>query len=148
MAEALPSLDVVAREVDHERDAHLRHTDAVDTKAGLVLGFSGVLVAVPATRLNVDLVPGLVIALTAGLLSLAVLLPQRFPTWELRSLRDRYLTAEHAFAELHTLDTRIAMVDTMKRQLGRKTRLLRAAITCLAAAAAALTAGSIVSLGG
>ena len=107
MADALASIDVVSGEVQHERDAHLRHTDAVDAKAGLVLGFSGVLVAVPATRLSGELVPGLLLALAAGLCALAVLLPQQFPTWELRDLRNRYLAAEEAFTRLHALDTTI-----------------------------------------
>lgn len=141
-------MNVISNEVRHERDAHLRHTDAVDAKAGLALGFSGVLVAVPATRLAGELVPGLVLALVAGLCALAVLLPQRFPTWELRDLRNRYLAAEESFTRLHTLDTTIVMVDRMKQQLGWKVRLLRWAIVLLGAAAAALTAGSIVMLGG
>jgi hypothetical protein len=148
MPEVLPALEVVAREVEHERAAHLRHTDAVDAKAGLVLGFSGVLVAVPATRLELELVPGLVLAFVAGVAALAVLLPQRFPSWELRDLRDRYLRADETFARLHCLDTTIVMVDRMKRQLGRKVALLRLAIVMLVSAAAALTVGSIASLGG
>ena len=49
MAEVLPSLDSVAHEVERGREAQLRHMDAVDTKAGVVLGSAGALVAIAAT---------------------------------------------------------------------------------------------------
>lgn len=45
MNERLSSLELVAREVKSGLDQQLRHFEGLDTKAGIVLGFAGVLVA-------------------------------------------------------------------------------------------------------
>jgi hypothetical protein len=62
------AIDVAAEEVHAERIAQLRHFDAVDTKAGVVLGFAGAITALSTGP--VALVP------EAGLLA-AVLGPVR-----------------------------------------------------------------------
>jgi hypothetical protein len=41
---ARPSLDLLIEINQSERDAQLSHFDSLDTKAGLVLGFAGVLI--------------------------------------------------------------------------------------------------------
>ena len=46
VSKSLPSLDLIARRVDAEHDTHIRHADALDAKAGIVLGFSGALAAI------------------------------------------------------------------------------------------------------
>ena len=148
MPDALPSLDLIAAEVAHERDAQLRHMDAVDTKAGIVLGAAGALVAIASTRLTVELIGGLTIGLGSALLAMTVLLPYSFPGWDLRGLRDRFLRSETGFARLHVVDTQIVMVERMKALLERKARRLKFAIRLLAAATFCLGVGSIVSIGG
>lgn len=50
MAERLPSLEVVRDQVRIELDLQFRHFDALDSKAGVVLGFSGAIVAISAGR--------------------------------------------------------------------------------------------------
>lgn len=45
MAQRLPSLDLIAEEADAQLRAQFRHFEGLDTKAGIVLGFAGVLVA-------------------------------------------------------------------------------------------------------
>jgi len=148
MPDALPSLDLIAAEVDHERDAQIRHMDAVDTKAGIVLGAAGALVAIASTRLEVELIPGLVFGLASALLAMTVLLPYSFPGWELRRLRDRFVRSEPGFARLHVVDTMIVMVERMKEHLERKVWRLKCAIGSLALAAVSLGAGSIAAIGG
>jgi hypothetical protein len=94
-----PSLELVLDQVASERNAINTHTDSLDTKAGLVLGFSGVLVGLSATAQQVDFKSTLfragleVAVLAAGLAALAVMtsglaalwLPGRFnyksPIW-------------------------------------------------------------------
>lgn len=44
-----PSLELVLNQVSSERDAINARRDSLDTKASLVLGFSGVLVGLSAT---------------------------------------------------------------------------------------------------
>jgi hypothetical protein len=46
MAERLPSLDLIASLVEVQQDHQLRHFDGLDNKAGIMLGFAGVLVAI------------------------------------------------------------------------------------------------------
>lgn len=50
MAQAsLPSLELVSRQVARERETMNAHAESLDTKAGVVLGFAGVLVGLGAT---------------------------------------------------------------------------------------------------
>jgi hypothetical protein len=46
MAGGLPSLHLIAARVDAQLDLQIRHFESLDNKAGIVLGFAGVLVAV------------------------------------------------------------------------------------------------------
>jgi hypothetical protein len=48
--QGIRSLDLLVDEVRVEREAQLRHFDALDQKAGIVLGFAGVLVVLVARR--------------------------------------------------------------------------------------------------
>ena len=43
--QGIRSLDVVREEIRIERAAQLQHFDALDSKAGIVLGFAGAIVA-------------------------------------------------------------------------------------------------------
>ena len=52
MSQLLPSLELVSDLVLSERAAQLRHVESLDTKAGIVLGFSGAVVALAARRGN------------------------------------------------------------------------------------------------
>lgn len=45
MPNSLPSLDYLCQRVERERDQLQRHADALDSKAGLTLGFAGVIAA-------------------------------------------------------------------------------------------------------
>jgi hypothetical protein len=65
----LRSLDPVLEEVRSERNSQLRHFDALDAKAGIILGFAGALVALsPSGGLLVNLGRGA--AVLSGLLAL------------------------------------------------------------------------------
>lgn len=44
MNDRLPSLDLLLELVQRERDKQLAHLDALDNKAGIVLGFAGLLI--------------------------------------------------------------------------------------------------------
>lgn len=44
MDDRLPSLDLLLALVQRERDKQLAHLDALDDKAGIVLGFAGLLI--------------------------------------------------------------------------------------------------------
>lgn len=149
MTERLPSLELIAREVRSERDTQFRHVDGVDAKAGVVLGFSSVLVAVGVGALDAYRLPALVAALLGAGFAAAVFRTRRYPTWDVRDFRERRLRSESVFTELAILDTHIAMIEEQRRLLHRNTALLGRSLSALVAAAVLLVAGTIVSdLGG
>lgn len=129
---SLPSLDLLSREARAELDAQERRGDALDTKAGVLLGFSGVIVGLTVSRLD-GTIAHIASSFSAlgALLASAGYLPRSFPTLRLRTLRDEYLMAEVGFTRLRLLDTRIAMYNQTQRTLARKARLVGASTVAL-----------------
>jgi hypothetical protein len=82
MTKALPSLDLLVEEMRIIRQDQIQHFDALDSKAGVLLGFSGAIVALRAG------VPGAISLLATFLASLAALasvwafLPRKFPKFQ------------------------------------------------------------------
>lgn len=109
MAQRFPSLEVIAAEVHDQLQIQLRHFDGLDTKAGIVLGFSGALVALSGRQEEVLSMAGLVTAGLAALTSVLAFIPRAFPVIDVKDVRETYLTSETQFTLLHLLDTRIAM---------------------------------------
>lgn len=143
MTDRLPSLELIAREVRAERDTQFRHVDAVDAKAGVVLGFSGVLVAVGVGGFDVYRLPALTAALLAAGLAATVFRARRYPAWDLAELRKEWLRSEAVFTELSLLDTHIDMIETQRTLLHRNTVILGRALTALVTAAVLLVAGTM-----
>ena len=106
---AWPSLSILAEEARAEIAAQERRAEALDSKAGVLLGFAGVLVG-----LTVDKLHGVLghiataVAGVAAVLAAAAVVPRSYPTLSLRRLRERYLMAEEEFTRQRLLDTRIA----------------------------------------
>lgn len=131
---ARPSLEVIAAEVQREREAQLRHFESLDTKAGIVLGFAGVLVALGGRAGTLLGALGQITAAVGALLAVAAFFPRVYPVLRLRHLRDRYLQSERGFTELHLLDTYILMAEEASYLLRRKAWWLKLAAALLAAA--------------
>lgn len=142
MNERLSSLELVAREVKSGLDQQLRHFEGLDTKAGIVLGFAGVLVALSGKIEPLFGRIGLGLAAVAALMGVWSFLPRRFPVLDLVRLRERYLTAEPEFTTLHLLDTRLEMWRLASQTLAGKALRLKVALLLLALAAA--LAGAIL----
>jgi hypothetical protein len=133
----LPSLDPILEEVRSERAGQLRHFDALDTKAGLILGFAGALVALaPTGALLVDL--GRLAAAASGIVALWTFWPRGYWSTNLLELRNLYLAAEPGFTKLNLLDTQIEM----SRQLGL---VLRGKATRLKLAMGILAVGALLT---
>ncbi len=147
MSGSLPSLELLAAEADRERDAVLRHTDAVETKGGVILGAAAALTALgTASPLRVVALPS---SLLAALAAVGVLWPRLFPIRDLRLTRERYLASEPAFTSLMLLDSTIEMVERTRRMLERKARCLQIAAALLVLAGSAIATGTIEgSIGG
>lgn len=149
----LPSLLILADQVTSEREGMNTHAESLDTKAGVVLGFSGVLVGLGATaqslvseRLLFQV--GLGSAVVAALLAAWAFLPRRYPVLEVYRLRQSYLTAPETETRLHLLDTQIQMVQEAADLVKLKGRRVQASVGCLAIGAALVVAGTLVATGG
>jgi hypothetical protein len=130
----LLSLDPILEEVRSERAAQLRHFDALDSKAGIILGFAGALVALaPTGSLVVDL--GRLAGSLSGIMALLTFWPRGYWSTDLLRLRDLYLTAQPEFTKLNLLDTQIGMTHQLGGVLKEKATRLKWAMGFLAAAA-------------
>jgi len=143
MNDRLPSLGLLLDVVQRERDKQLAHLDALDNKAGIVLGFSGLLITLaPEVPIGFQLV-----GVIAGAVSIAFALwsfwPRRFPVLEPSALR-RYLRAEEPFTRLTVHDTLEDFVNEGSDVLEAKGRRLRSALASLSLAATALALGIVV----
>jgi hypothetical protein len=133
VSEGLPSLDLIHASFERERDRDLAHFDALDTKAGVVVGFAGVLVTIGPRDSAVA-----VIATVAGVLAAVVGLsgfwPGRFPALEPQHLRS-YLSAEERFTRLVMVDTYAELLREGRDLIRSKALRLKAAMLLLAVAA-------------
>jgi hypothetical protein len=128
------SLQFIAEEVRQERLIQLRHFDALDLKAGIVLGFAGALVALgPIANVLADI--GRLVAVVSGLIAIVAFWPRRYWATNLATLRDVYLGSEPVFTRLRLLDTHIAMSRELVTTLQRKALLLKLAMVGLLVAA-------------
>jgi len=137
---AVGSLDLILEETRIEREAQLGHFDGLDAKAGILLGFSGAVVALaPSDGLVIGL--GRLVAVLAGLASLMAFWPRKFQVMDLYVLRQKYLAAEPQFTKLTILDTQISMLQTTAMLLERKAGRVKSSMATLAAAVVLVAAG-------
>lgn len=143
MAERLPSLDLLLDLVQQERGHQLSHFDGLDNKAGLILGFAGLLATLaPSTAGGWFLAIGIVSAAVAAGSALSAFWPRRLPTLEPTSLRD-YLGAEEQFTRLTVLDTLELVVNRGSDVLHTKGLRVKGAMVALAVAGLAFGAGIV-----
>lgn len=148
----LPSLSILAEQVASERETMNAHTESLDAKAGVVLGFAGVLVGLGATAqafvsTGAVFQAGLAVAVVAALLAAWAFLPRRYPVLEVYELREDYLGRPEAETRLRLLDTQIEMTRQAATLLKQKGFRIRLAVGCLAIATALVVAGTLASGG-
>jgi hypothetical protein len=149
----LPSLELIAQKTAAERATMNNHAESLDTKAGVVLGFAGVLVGLGATaqRAVVNTVVfkvGVGLAVLSGVIAVAAFLPRRYPVVEVARLRERYLVEPEDHTRLRLLDTEIVMVSRAAGLVRIKGRLVRYALVSLVVAVALVVAGTLSATGG
>lgn len=127
-----------------ERDKQLAHFDALDTKAGVLLAFAGVLIVVSPGIRFAFLLPGIILAALSALLAMATFWPRKLPGLDPWALR-QFLTYDTESAGLKVHDTIAEMVTTGREVLRVKARNLRWALMLLLLAAASFGAGIIVT---
>ena len=129
------SLGLVKEIVRDERAAQLTHFDALDTKAGVILGFAGALVALSPSGRSIPVGLGKLAALMSAILAISTFWPRRFWNLDVRAVRDEYLAVDPRFAELRILDTQIAIAKRNDGALARRGGQLKAAMVALGVSA-------------
>lgn len=129
------------------------HAESLDTKAGVVLGFAGVIVGLGATAQStvsgeVAFQTGLGFAVLAAILAAVSFLPRRYPVLEVDHLREDYLMASARETKLELLDTEVLMVEEAAELVKQKGRGVRASVVALAVGAALVVAGTLAGTGG
>ena len=133
----LPSLHLLSDVTSDELTAHERRVAGLDSKAGVLLGFSGVLVALSSSNLVGPLAyASATLAGIAAIMAGLAFVPRRFPAVDLLNLRNYYLTAQEDYTRLRLLDTRIAMAQEVKESLKWKARFVTSAAYSLGVAVA------------
>jgi hypothetical protein len=148
----MPSLSLLAGQVASERDTMNAHAESLDAKAGVILGFAGVLVGLGATAQSVIsengvFQAGLGVAVAAALLAAWAFLPRRYPVLEVQPLRDDYLTAPEVETQLDLLDTQIEMIRQAAELVKHKGRRVGLSVGCLAIAATLIVIGTLIAGG-
>lgn len=140
------SLDVIEEYVRRELDAEERRADAVDGKAGLVLGFAGVLVSLgpgfvwPPLALAARVVAGL-----AGLLAVLAFVPRTLPFLDPRSLH-RHVDADPDATRRLVVTVCVGAYGRIRTTFERKVACLRRAVWLLILAVALSVLGSSVEV--
>lgn len=140
----LPSLNLLLQIAMQERDKQLAQFDALDTKAGVLLGFDGVLIVISH---GIDLsfqLPGVVLASASAALALATFWPRKFPALDPWALR-QFLTYKEESTRLKLHDTVARSVTQGRQVLSIKARSLKQALTLLLLAALTFGAGTIAT---
>jgi hypothetical protein len=137
------SLDVVEGTVRRELDAQERRVDAADTRAGLILGFAGIVVTVGGggwlpLALTAQLLAGL-----AAAAALTALAPRTLSGLDVRALR-ALLDTDPVGARLTLLRTQLTRHAEQRARLAAKLARLRLATRLLMAALAFATLAAIV----
>ena len=129
------------------------HAESLDGKAGVVLGFAGVVVGLGATAQSsvsdeVAFQVGLGFAVFAALLAAVSFLPRRYPVLQVARLRGNNLTVPVDETKLELLDTEILMVEEAASLVKQKGLGVRASVVSLAVGAALVVAGTVAGTGG
>jgi hypothetical protein len=136
-----PSMDLLLQVAMQERDKQLAHFDALDTKAGVLLAFDGVLIVV-AHGIEIQfLVPGIILAAASAVASAVVAWPRKYAALDPWGFRP-FLTYDAQSTGLRVHDTTAMTVRLGWKVLRRKALLLKLAMVLLFAAVLVLGAGT------
>ena len=144
----LPGLNFVDAEVRAAVEVLERRSDNLDTKAGLCLGFAGVLAGI---LLRAGASPMVYVALAVdfavAVLSLLAYRTPSQPVLKPGRLR-RYIGDDEASVRLVVLDTRVLQNEEFGCRLRRKAILINAALSGLLLAVTATAIAAVQFLGG
>ena len=135
------SLDVLLDQARLERAHQLQHFDALDGKAGILLGFAGALIALAPSGLRVGLDGGRTAAVVAAYFALRTFWPRSIPITNLLVLRQGHTASDEAFRKLALVDNQIDIVRRSRVILRDKAWRLKASMASLGIASVLTAVG-------
>lgn len=144
----VPSLGIIEIALEREAGSYRERGNSLDTKAGVILGAAGVIVALVGTTASIAAIVGQALAIAAGGAAVWVILPRVDKAIGPQELRDRYLTTDPVRTRLIILNTRILLHAANELHLVTKARGLRCACTLLLGSAIAILTSGILGFTG
>lgn len=146
----LPGLEFVDAEVKSAIDSQERRSESLDTKAGLCLGFAGLLAGLllrVGAAASVSAYVALGVDFTVATLSLLAYQVRNNPVVHPRNLRG-YIETDERVARVAVLRARLSLYDEATREARRKANLVNAALAGLLLAVMVTAVAAAQSLGG
>lgn len=140
--ERLPSIGALLTAVERHLDQQRSHFESLDTKAGVAVGFAGVIAAIGRDVVPIVAKVGVGLAVVAAVLAVLSFWPRKHPVLDPRRLR-HYLRADESFTRLKLLDTEIEMALRASRLIEAKARSLRASLAVLVVSVVLLAVGTL-----
>jgi hypothetical protein len=141
-----------APKLDIERAAQDKRNDTVDSRAGAVLGFSGVVAGLALNSKSLWALPGALVAAIAAVVAASAVWPRSQETVKPRALHGRYMPRPPEETKRSILDTRIDHYETNQTELEKRLNRLKRSIQLLTAAVVlvvvALATALVVNLWG
>lgn len=141
-----PSINVIESALVRAEESYRFRAGSVDSKAGLLLGAVGVLIALVGSEPSV---PGLLaqfFAALSGIMLVLSLRPRRGEGMNPRKLRDQYLQADPPTARINVLNAGLSAWEKDEARLKTKDTQFTAAAVLLLVAAASIVVGAAVSV--
>ncbi|PRY50793.1 hypothetical protein BCF74_13815 [Knoellia remsis] len=143
-----PSLDIVRAEFDVRLEEQTRLASAFDTRAGVVVGFSGVLIGLSASTQSWFHFAAQVLAAVAAGVALWAIWFRVAGSVDPRALRNAYLNSAPEVTKLRVLDTKIWLFEQDEVRFRAKVRRLTFSLWLLGGAVLLLLLGSTVEVFG
>jgi hypothetical protein len=138
-----PSLPLVSRLVHEERIALAAHAEALDSKAGVILGFSGALVALTSSHSGRLMSSGRWMAAAAAVLALWAFVPRRVPAPSAIHAR-KLLDLDEGAAMERLIDAEVRMIQEENALVGKKILRIAFALVLLVVAIGLTALGGVV----
>lgn len=139
------AMELLIQELRLQRDAQLRHFEALDTRAGIVLAFAGA-IATFSPLGGLYGLTGRALAIVAALFSLASFIPRGFPVLSVDALL-RARPADGSVGADHLLRWLAWSTERSGRVLRTKSKALSYAVVSIGSATVVL-GGAIIIAGG
>lgn len=147
MALNSPSLERVANLLATERSRQLTHLEELDSKAGIALGFAGLIVTLAAGMPAPWRILSALAAIGAAGFALGAFWPRGHPTLD-AGVVVRYATSEEVFLLQTIVDVDEHAIKVTSRSLETKRRRLRLALLLIAASGTFVGVGAMLSMKG